>query len=394
MDSIEDAMSVRTYNGQATNSNFGYSVSSAGDVNGDGYADIILGASGYLSATGRAYIYYGGLIHTTPDVILNGESTGNYFGNPVSTAGDVNGDGYSDVIIGASGYSSNTGRAYIFYGGASMNNTADVIMTGEAINYDLGISVSTAGDVNGDGYADVIVGVPGYSSYTGRAYIYYGGAAMDNAADVTMTGETFNNYFGNSVSTAGDVNGDGYSDVIVGAYTYSAYKGRTYIYYGGSTMNNTADVTMTGEPGTNYFGYSVSTAGDVNGDGYSDVIAGAYGYSSGAGRAYIYYGGVSMDNAVDITMTGEATGDYFGISVSTAGDVNGDGYSDVIAGAYGYSSSAGRAYIYYGGAAMNNIADVTITGESVSNNFGWSVSNAGDVNGDGYSDVIVGANQY
>ncbi len=103
---------------------------------------------------------------------------------------------------------------------------------------------------------------------------------------------------------------------------------------------------LTGETTNSYFGWSVSTAGDVNGDGYDDVIVGAYGYSSGTGRAYIYYGGPSMDNVADVTMTGEATGNYFGHSVSTAGDVNGDGYSDVIVGAYGYSSSTGRAYIY------------------------------------------------
>ena len=99
-------------------------------------------------------------------------------------------------------------------------------------------------------------------------------------ADVTMTGETTPNYFGRSVSAAGDVNGDGYSDMIVGAEGYASSTGRAYIYFGGASMNNTADVIMTGEAPSNYFGRSVSTAGDVNGDGYSDVIVGAYGYSS------------------------------------------------------------------------------------------------------------------
>ena len=330
----------------------------------------------------------------TADVTMTGEGTNNIFGNSVSTAGDVNGDGYSDVIVGASYYNSQTGRAYIYFGGASMNNTADVTMTGETFTNNFGWPVSTAGDVNGDGYSDVIVGAPYYNSQTGRAYIYYGGSSMDNTADVTMTGEAVNNEFGRSVSTAGDVNGDGYSDVIVGANGYSSYFGRAYIYYGGASMDNTADVTMTGEAVNNEFGRSVSTAGDVNGDGYSDVIAGAYGYSSYTGRAYIYYGGSSMDNIVDATMTGEAVSNQFGWSVSTAGDVNGDGYSDVTVGADRYSSFTGRAYIYYGGAAMNNIADVTMTGEAISDYFSFSASTTGDVNGDGYPDVIIGATGY
>ena len=342
-----------TITGEATNSSFGNSVSTAGDVNGDGYSDIIVGAilnDAGGSNTGRAYIYYGGAsMNNAADVTMTGEATNNYFGCSVFTAGDVNGDGYSDVIVGAYGYSSSTGRAYIYYGGASMNSSVDVTMTGEAIDNYFGRSVSTAGDVNGDGYSDVIVGADGYSSITGRAYIYYGGALMDDVADVTMTGESVNNDFGCSVSTAGDVNGDGYSDVIIGAWGYSSATGRAYIYYGSVLMNNVADVTMTGEASLNYFSVAVSTAGDVNGDGYSDVIAGAYSNDAGgtnAGRAYIFYGGASMDNLADVIMTGEATNTFFGYSVSTAGDVNGDGYSDVIIGGYGYSTITGRTYMY------------------------------------------------
>ncbi|MBL0108002.1 MAG: FG-GAP repeat protein [Ignavibacteria bacterium] len=169
---------------------------------------------------------------------------------------------------------------------------------------------------------------------------------MNNVADVIMTGETSGNYFGNSVSSAGDVNGDGYTDVIVGSYLYSSNTGRAYIYFGGGSMNNVVDLTMTGETTSDFFGKSVSSAGDINGDGYSDVIVGATGYSTSTGRAYIYFGGVSMDNVADVIMTGEATGDSFGNSVSSAGDINGDGYSDVIVGAPLYSSQTGRAYIY------------------------------------------------
>jgi len=380
--------------GDTTNNYFGFSVSEAGDVNSDGYADIIVGAYGNNSSTGKAYIFFGGIsMNDTADVTMIGEAVSNYFGCSVSTAGDVNGDGYADVIVGAYGYNSNIGRAYIFYGGMTMNNIADLVLTGGSTSF-FASSVSTAGDVNGDGYTDVIVGAYAYSSNTGRAYIYYGGASMNNASDVTITGEAANNFFGKSVSTAGDVNGDGYSDVIVGAYGYSSYTGRTYIYFGGTSMNNTADLVITGEATNILFGYSVSEAGDVNGDGHSDVIVGAYGSSAYTGKAYIFFGGTSMNTTADVTMTGEVTNDYFGISVSTAGDVNADGYSDVIVGAYAYSITTGRAYIYLGGSSMNNISDVTMNGETTGNYFGTSVSTAGDVNGDGFSDVINGANGY
>src|SRR6185295_7230074 len=127
------------------------------------------------------------------------------------------------------------------------------------------------------------------------------------------------------------------------------------------------------------YGSSIAPAGDVNGDGYGDWIVGAYGYSSSAGRVYLYYGGPAMDTTADVTITGGA-GEQLGRSVASAGDVNADGYTDVVVSAIGYSSNTGRAYVYYGGAAMDATADVTLTGEASSNSFGQSVASAGDVN--------------
>ncbi|MEE9432442.1 MAG: integrin alpha, partial [Melioribacteraceae bacterium] len=188
-----------------------------------------------------------------------------------------------------------------------------------------GTAVSSAGDVNGDGYGDVIVGADGNNGNTGKAYIFFGGNIINNMPDVTLTGEAFGDRFGYSVSTAGDVNGDGYSDVIVGAYVNGSFTGKSYLYFGSYTISgnitaSNADVTMTGEATSNFFGYSVSSAGDVNGDGYSDVIVGAYGNTINTGKSYIYFGGSTMNPTANVTLTGEVTGDRFGISVSSTGD--------------------------------------------------------------------------
>ncbi|MDQ3021651.1 MAG: FG-GAP-like repeat-containing protein [Bacteroidota bacterium] len=381
--------------GEAPNNNFGTSVSTAGDVNGDGFADVIIGAQGFNGNTGRAYVYYGGAnMNNIPDNTLTGEATGNHFGNSVSSAGNVNGDGYSDIVVGAKSYNSLTGRAYIFYGGFNMDNSADVVMTGVAASNNFGNSVSTGGDINADGFADVIVGVSGFTANTGRAYIFKGGTNMDNIPDITLTGEGTNNYFGCSVSTAGDVNGDGYADVITGAYGYSTNTGRAYIFLGGTNMNNSADVTMTGEQSNNYFGHLVSKICEINGDGYSEVIVGAYSCNSNTGKVYIFYGGVNMNNVADIKLNGETVNNNFGSSVGDAGDVNGDGYCDVLIGAPGFNNSTGKAYLYIYGMTGTLLADLSMVGEANFSNLGFSVASAGDVNADGYSDILVGAYVY
>ncbi|MBK6381105.1 MAG: FG-GAP repeat protein [Chitinophagaceae bacterium] len=361
------------------------------------------------------------LHNSTPDDANQANAN---FGRSVACAGDVNGDGYSDVIIGASGYddgvNTNEGWAFVYYGSASglsasPNNTLD---DADQANANFGYCVSGAGDVNGDGYSDVIIGawryVDGANNQEGRAFVYHGSAGglsliPDNTPD--DANQAFA-WFGYSVAGAGDVNGDGYSDVIIGAYGFNdganTQEGRAYIYYGsfsglGSAPNNISDDA---DQAGAMFGWCVACAGDVNGDGFCDVIIGAPYYNDGInddeGRAFVYYGSASGLSASPNSTPDDADQGLasFGISVASAGDVNGDGYSDVIIGAFlcddGANSDEGRCFIYYGSTSGLSATpgDVQDDANQANSEFGYSVASAGDVNGDGYSDVIIGAYSY
>ncbi len=397
-DTIEgDSFQEYPFAGTSTLDYYGFSVSSAGDVNGDGFSDIIIGApfndAGGADA-GRAYIYYGSyVIDYNADVILTGSSANGRLGYSVSTAGDVNNDGYADVIAGATGISANTGGAFVYYGGNNMNNVADVTMSGQSAGEQFGYSVSHAGDVNGDGYSDVVVGAYAYAGFTGRAYAFFGSAFMNNTADLIFSSGDAGSGYGLSVASAGDVNADGFRDIIVSELLGPGSYGMAFIYHGGQSMDNVADVTMTGATPADYFGSSVSSAGDMNGDGFDDVIVGAMYFNAQTGAAYIYYGGAIMNNIADVTLNGVAGTDFFGGSVSGACNVNGDSYMDVIVGARqndGAGSNSGCAYVFYGGSTVNNVPDAIFNGSNAGEQFGFAVANAGDVNRDGYADLIIG----
>jgi hypothetical protein len=410
---------------------FGCAVASAGDVNGDGYSDVIVGCEGYNDGAntgeGRAYLYHGGSLGVSESInttMADADKPAAFFGFSVASAGDVNGDGYDDVIIGAPYFDGTSvvaeGRAFVYHGSSSgLSSPPDKILNDVTqANAHFGYSVACAGDVNGDGYADVIVGAPDYNYSTstdeGIAMIYYGSALGLPASYNSLchgSGQAAA-HFGTSVAPAGDVNGDGYGDVIIGAPDYddgaNTDEGRAFIYNGSSTgvgaspASTPDDANQAGAR----FGYSVAGAGDVNGDGYADVIVGAYKYTDGAnaseGRAYVYKGSATGLGASPISTPDDANqaGAQFGISVACAGDVNGDGYADVIIGANKYDDGAntdeGRAFIYQGSSSgLGASPAVTLTDANQAGaQFGVSVASAGDANGDGYSDVVVGANLY
>ena len=409
-----------TYESNQASAQLGFSVATAGDVNGDGSSDVIIGANLYDNGitfnAGRIFVFnsINGALPSTPGTTKNGSRADENYGWSVSTAGDVNGDGYSDVIIGAPFYyggQTDEGKCYAYPGSAS-GIAATAIWSEESdhIGGQFGISVSTAGDMNGDGYADVIAGgnyLENGQLDEGRALVYLGySGGLRTIAEVIYENNQASSQFGYSVATAGDINGDGFSDVICGAYNYdnpSSNEGAAFVYLGSAKgMSASSNWKSEGNQVSANFGYSVSTAGDVNGDGYSDVIVGAIYYDNGQtdeGASFVFHGSaLGLSSFSNWSAEGNKVSAFFGCSVSTAGDVNGDGYSDVIVGAYSFSngqSFEGITYVYHGSASgLSLTSSWSAEGNQVSANFGYSVSTAGDVNGDGYSDVIIGAHGF
>jgi ankyrin repeat protein len=332
---------------------FGYPVI-CGDVNGDGYDDLLVGASQWNNAQGRAYLYYGGKnMDTIPDKIFTGEGTGDWFGDGGASLGDVNGDKFDDVLVGASNYrgGSRDGRVYIFHGGPDIDECADLILEGESgVGGYYGATIVT-GDVNNDGYEDVVVTAVFMNSQKGRAYLYYGGDLMDNTCDLTFDGENANDWFGRKAAIGGDVNGDGYPDLIIGARRYPSggCKGRSYLFYGGDTMDNICDKTFTGESNDDKKGEAVHIS-DIDNDGFADVIIGAWGYNAGSnqGRVYLYWGETNLDDTVaDKTFTGEPGNAKaaFGNFI-WIGYVNNDNYGDLLIAGFGYHNGDARGRAY------------------------------------------------
>ncbi len=383
---------IATFNGDSAGDQFGYVVSGAGDVNKDGYADVVIGAwqdDNNGSNSGSAHIFSGSnsaILYT-----FYGDSTDDYFGRAVSGAGDVNRDGYADVIVGAHGDDNNgsaSGSARIFSGA---NGSILYTFNGDSAADLFGSSVSGAGDVNDDGYADVIVGAfqdDNNGNDSGSAHIFSG---ANGETLYTFNGDSAEDYFGWSVSGAGDVNRDGYADVIVGAYgddNTSDRAGSARIFSG---ANGEILYTFDGDSANDKFGDAVSAAGDVNNDGYTDVIVGApqddnNGDNSGSARIFS-----GINGSLLYTFNGDNSNDLFGTSVSGAGDVNKDGYTDVIVGAYSDDNNgdaSGSARIFSG---ANGTILYTFNGDNLQDYFGIAASGAGDVNNDGYADLIVGA---
>lgn len=345
------------------------------------YRDIIVGAPYFDSGAGdegRVFVWYGRMLNfwypEVPDWTASCSTQGALLGCSLATA-DVNGDGWDDLIVGARGWSSQgysqDGAAFVWltdmvYGlsgepggpqGIAPDN-ADWSYYGRNTFANFGASVAKAGFVRGSEYPQdaILVGAPSFDySYncTGKAFLFYGGANGPSLApDWTAVG-TSRSSFGNSVATAGDVNSDGFADVIVGApnYTgYYAYQGAAYVYHGSPTYGQLpfARMLTKAQQGAQ-FGWSVATAGDVNGDGHSDVLVGAPFYSQGSywseGFVFAYYGSDSGVPAAESWSAESLKSDSrFGYSVSSTQDLDSDGYSDIVIGSPYYTPVPGPTH--------------------------------------------------
>jgi hypothetical protein len=359
-------------------------VAPAGDVNADGFPDVVIGTmfmdDGAMDE-GCAYVFHA----RDPDLPGSPATTfcnpanqaDGHFGRSVASAGDVNGDGYADVIVGASGQDSGAadeGNVFVYYGSATGIPTSPSVTLDNPANQASGMfgySVASAGDVNGDGFVDVIIGAPfqdNGASDEGNAFIYHGsaaGLATSPARTLDNPANQAGGQLGVSVASAGDVNGDGFADVVVGASEQdngASNEGNVFVYHGSSTgigdsPSRTLDNPANQADGA--FGVSVSTAGDVNGDGYSDIVVGASRQANGAtseGNVFIYHGsatGIPASPARTLDNPDNQAGGMFGCSVAWAGDITGDGYADIIVGAYRQDNPSldeGNAFIYHGSA--------------------------------------------
>lgn len=451
-------------NGIDGNDRSGFSVSTAGDINGDGFDDLILGAQGGdginndTSNAGESYVIFGGNrvgsggvvqltgLNGNNGFVINGMDLGDRAGTSVSSAGDVNDDGFDDLIIGAPQADPNgisSGEAYIVFGGPRAGNSGNidladlngtngfVITTGvSAARNALGTTVSSAGDLNGDGVDDLLIGAPDVdingTANVGSSYVVFGNSTLgddgsfelndlDGSNGFVINGIAFGDNLGSALSNIGDINNDGIDDIVVAAASANANGrtnvGQSYVIFGdttgfaGSLNVNTLDgsngFVINGIDSSDLTGADVSGAGDLNGDGIDDLVIASVRGDGGA--SYVIFGddnigvGASLnvadlngDNGFAIAETTSANAFFSNErSVSNLGDVNGDGIDDLIVGNglarnADNDASAGQGYVIFGRSRGRAIINGTSNSDILTG------TNRGElITGRGSADIIT-----
>lgn len=426
----------------------GYYMENAGDVNGDGCEDFLIGTfhnreNGYDA--GAAYLILGNRSNIwglkqrlrNADARFLGKYEYDALGYYVSGNGDVNGDGYDDFLIGAPAGNElggpNPGYAFLFFGRATADwgsdcvarDAADASWMGRHAYDHAGQAVAMIGDVNGDGYDDFLIGAPlndDASEESGKAYLFLGkpsgwrrGADIEADANASFIGRYYKAWAGYTVSSAGDMNGDGLADFLVGAPFLERYGGRVYLLFGRRNANwgtnfdlDRADVIFEGEHYGDKAGWSLAHAGDVNGDGLSDIVIGAYGndhQAAQAGKVYLILGRrtnwqpLIQLNDADASWYGEKVDDQAGWSASGVPDINYDGCDEILIGAWHndqIGNNCGKAYLIYGkpegwrkDQPLDAVEDYFV-GEYDGDYAGYCVA-GNDANGDGLGDIWISA---
>jgi len=453
--------------GVAAGDQSGWSVSGAGDINGDGIDDLIIGANradNNGSDSGSSYVVFGnqdGFSSTlnlssldgSNGFRLDGVTAFDFSGHSVSGAGDINGDGIDDLIIGANRADNNgfgSGSSYVVFGRqdgfsstlnlSSLDGSNGFRLDGAASGNDSGDSVSSAGDINGDGIDDLIIGAPSAdnnSRDSGSSYVVFGSqdgfsptldlSSLDGSNGFRLDGAVAFDDSGDSVSGAGDINGDGIGDLIIGApgaNNDGSRSGSSYVVFGSqndfsptlnlSSLDGNNGFRLDGAARLGQSGFSVSGAGDINGDGIDDLIIGAFRADnnvSDSGSSYVVFGSQddfsptidlsSLDGSNGFRIDGAARLGQSGFSVSGAGDINGDGINDLIIGAFRAELSSGSSYVVFGSqngfsptidlSRLDGSNGFRLAGAVLGDISGFSVSSAGDINGDSIDDLIIGA---